>query len=102
MGWLLFFVVLGFLFLALYEGIIKALIIAMFVGGGIYLIISILDYSGSKTNVSRKEETFEDFSERMKMESEKSNRHATNFAFFCCFLIAILIGLYQEYKKGTW
>lgn len=102
MGWLLFFVVLGFLFLALYEGIIKALIIAMFVGGGIYLIISILDYSGSKTNVSRKDESIEDRLERQKIESEKSNRDASNFALFFCFLIAILIGLYQESKKGTW
>jgi hypothetical protein len=43
MGWLLFFVVLGFLFLALYEGIIKALIIAMCVFGGIALIFKLLD-----------------------------------------------------------
>ena len=102
MGWLLFFVVLGFLFLALYEGIIKALIISMFVGGGIYLIISILDYSGSKTNVSRKEETFEDRLERMKMESEKSNRHANYFGWFFMFIVAGLIFWYQESKKGTW
>lgn len=53
MGWLIFIIVLAFLFLALYEGIIKALIICMVVIGGFFLFLELLGAIGEALEKSK-------------------------------------------------
>ena len=53
MGWLVFIIVLAFLFLALYEGIIKALVIFMVVIGGFFLFLELLGFIGEALEKSK-------------------------------------------------